>query len=83
MDDLAALLMELDIVVGPFSSVIRLADTVGTSCLGMNLGTDWTCLGTDGQPWTPNMTVVYKGPYPNWGPALAEVAALVGEVSKD
>jgi tetratricopeptide (TPR) repeat protein len=79
LDDLAALISELDVVVGPMTSVLSLAGAVGTRCIGMNIGLDWTSLGSDRQPWTPSMTVVYKGADRLWREAADDVAALVAE----
>ena len=81
LDDLAALIKELDVVVGPMTSVLALAGAVGARCIGMNIGLDWTSLGTDHQPWTPEMTVVYKGSERSWGDAVKDVAALVAALS--
>ena len=77
LDDLSALIRELDVVVGPMTSVLAMAGAVGTRCIGMTIGLDWTSLGTGQQPWTPNMTVVYKGPDRNWKSAIEDVAAIV------
>jgi tetratricopeptide (TPR) repeat protein len=77
LDDLAALIKELDVVIGPMTSVLALAGAVGTRCFGMNIGLDWTSLGTDHQPWTPTMTVIYKGAERGWAEAVEDVAALV------
>ena len=77
LDGLSALIRELDVVIGPMTSVLAMAGAVGTRCIGMPIGLDWTSLGTDGQPWTPNMTVVYKGPDRNWKSAIEDVAAIV------
>lgn len=77
LDDLAALIAELDMVVGPMTSVLALAGAVGTRCIGMNIGLDWTSLGTGHQPWTPSMTVVHKGSSRQWSDAMRDVAAMV------
>jgi len=77
LDDLAALIVELDVVVGPMSSVISLAGAVGTRTIGMNIGLDWTSLGSNRQPWTPSMTVVHKGSSRRWSDAMRDVAALL------
>jgi Flp pilus assembly protein TadD len=77
LDDLAALISELDVVIGPMTSVLALAGAVGTRSIGMNIGLDWTSLGTGHQPWTPKMTVVYKGSERPWPGAVEDVVALV------
>jgi len=80
LDNLAALIAELDVVVGPMTSVLSLAGAVGTRCIGMNIGLDWTSLGTDRQPWTPSMTVIHKGSLRLWSDAMRDVAALVADL---
>lgn len=82
LDDLAALIKELDVVVGPMTSVLALAGAVGTRCIGMNIGLDWTSLGTSHQPWTPKMTVIYKGSERPWSDAVEDVAALVAALPR-
>lgn len=82
LDDLAALIAELDVVVGPMTSVLAMAGAVGTRSIGMNLGLDWTSLGTNRQPWTPSMTVVYKGSSRLWRDAMRDVAALIAAPSQ-
>ena len=81
LDDLAALIGELDIVIGPMTSVLSMAGAVGTRCIGMNLGLDWTSLGSDHQPWTPSMTVVYKGSNRQWPSAVEDVAAMIAKMT--
>ncbi len=81
LDDLAALISELDVVIGPMTSVLALAGAMGTRCIGMNIGLDWTSLGTARQPWTPCMTVVHKGADRLWSEAVEEVAGMVRGLS--
>lgn len=82
LDDLAALISELDMVVGPMTSVLSLAGAVETRCIGMNIGLDWTSLGTNRQPWTPSMTIVYKGLSRRWMDAMRDVAELVSDLPR-
>ena len=77
LDDLSALISELDVVIGPMTSVLSLAGAVGTRCIGLNIGSDWTSLGTDYQPWTPAMSVILKGSGRTWWDAVEEVAAMI------
>ena len=78
LDRVAALISECDIVIGPMTAVISMAGAVGTHCYGLNLHPDWTCLGTDIQPWTPRMTCKYRGHADSWKIVMEEIA---GEIS--
>ena len=74
LDRVAALISECDIVIGPMTAVISMAGAVGTNCYGLNLHPDWTCLGTDIQPWTPRMTCKYRGHSDSWKFVIEEIA---------
>ena len=74
LDRVAALISECDIVIGPMTAVISMAGAVGTKCYGLNLHPDWTCLGTDRQPWTPRMTCKYRGHSDSWRMVIEEIA---------
>ena len=74
LDRVSALISECDIVIGPMTAVISMAGAVGTRCYGLNLHPDWTCLGTDTQPWTPRMTCKYRGHSDTWKIVIEEIA---------
>ena len=73
LDRVAALISECDIVIGPMTAVISMAGAVGTKCYGLSLHPDWTCLGTDKQPWTPRMTCKYRGHSDSWKIIIEEI----------
>ena len=74
LDRVSALISECDIVIGPMTAVISMAGAVGTRCYGLNLHPDWTCLGTETQPWTPRMTCKYRGHADSWEVVIEEIA---------
>ena len=74
LDRVAALISECDIVIGPMTAVLSMAGAVGTRCYGLNLHPDWTCLGTETQPWTPRMTCKYRGHSDSWKVVIEEIA---------
>ena len=80
LDAVAALISELDIVIGPMTAVISMAGGVGTKCFGLNLHPDWTCLGTDIQPWTPSMTCRYRGHSASWKPVMESIASEIATI---
>ena len=79
LDRVSALISECDIVIGPMTAVISMAGAVGTRCYGLNLHPDWTCLGTDTQPWTPRMTCKYRGHSDSWKIVIEEIAEEIKE----
>ena len=77
LDNVAALISQLDFVVGPFTSIISMAGAIGTQCFGLTLTKDWTALGTDDFPWNPSMTCLYKGAANSWKPLMEKVADII------
>ena len=77
LDGLAALISELDLVIGPMTSVVALSGALGTHTIGLKLCADWTELGTGHQPWTPSMHQVVKGSSRSWGEVAEDAAQLV------
>jgi ADP-heptose:LPS heptosyltransferase len=79
LDNVAALISQLDFVVGPFTSILSMAGAIGTQCFGLTLTKDWTALGTDRFPWNPTMTCLYKGTTNSWKPLMDKVADMIVE----
>ena len=79
LDNVAALISQLDFVVGPFTSILSMAGAIGTRCFGLTLTKDWTALGTDDFPWNPTMTCFYKGTSNSWKPLMEKVADMIVE----
>ena len=77
LDELAALISELDLVIGPMTSVVALSGALGTHTIGLNSRADWTLLGTGRQPWTPSMHQVAKWTSRTWGDVVEKAAQLV------
>lgn len=59
LEDVAALIANLDLVITPAVSVGELAGALGTPVWRLG-GRDWTWAGTDVRPWFPTMRVVAK-----------------------
>ena len=77
LDNVAALISQLDFVVGPFTSILSMAGAIGTRCFGLTLTKDWTALGTDDFLWNPSMTCLYKGTANSWKPLMEKVADII------
>lgn len=57
LDDVAALIANLDLVISPATAVTELAGAVGTPVWRL-CHTDWTMLGTAARPWFPSMRTI-------------------------
>ena len=77
LDNLTALISQLDFVVGPNTSIISIGGAVGTRTFGLTLSKSWTCLGTDDFPWNPTMTLFYKEMSSSWKPIIDKVANII------
>ncbi|MCW2243725.1 tetratricopeptide repeat protein [Azospirillum canadense] len=62
LDGVAALMVGLDLVVTPASSVGEMAGALGVPVWRFGAGGDWTALGTGTRPWFPSMTLVTAPP---------------------
>ncbi len=72
LDDVAALMSALDLVITPASSVGELAGALGVPVWRFGPRGDWTALGTGARPWFPTMALI---PAP---PGLSATGALPG-----
>ena len=79
LDNVAALISQLDFVVGPNTSIISMGGAVGTRTFGLTLSKGWTALGTDDFLWNPTMTCFYKGTANSWKPLMEKVADMIVE----
>jgi Tfp pilus assembly protein PilF len=79
LDNLTALISQLDFVVGPNTSIISIGGAVGTQTFGLTLSKSWTNLGTDDFPWNPTMTCFYKETSTSWKPIMDKVANIIVE----
>lgn len=77
LDDLAALCVALDVVVGPATATTNLAAAAGAEVWLLHVLGAWTRLGTDYMPWYPQMKVFVPPALNDWGPAMEAVAAAL------
>lgn len=67
LDDVAALMSALDLVIAPNTSVSLLAGALGVPVWQFNVkNVNWHPLGTDRWPWFPGMKVYYREWNENW-----------------
>ena len=79
LDDLAALCVALDVVIGPATATTNLAAASGADVwMVSNLGA-WTKLGTEAYPWYPHIRVFNPTPEGGWDAVMAEIAEALGK----
>jgi tetratricopeptide (TPR) repeat protein len=60
LEEMAALIEELDLVVSADTAVLALAARMNTPCIGLVSHTTWVGLGTDGRPFLPSIEVMTR-----------------------
>lgn len=75
LDDLAALLVALDLVIGPATATTNIAAASGADLWMISAPGAWTKLGTDAMPWYPQARVFQTRTTHDWGPVMDEIAA--------
>ena len=74
LEDLAALSLALDVVIGPGIAGTNLAAGVGAETWMITAPDDWHLLGTGGYPFYPQMRCFPTAGFGGWDPALKAVA---------
>ncbi|GBR49195.1 tetratricopeptide repeat protein [Neokomagataea thailandica] len=79
MDDTAALISALDIVVSVDTSMVHLAGAIGKPVIMMDRTTNcWRWLqNREDSPWYPNMRIVRQTTFQEWGDVVERVAQLL------
>ncbi|MBR0559303.1 tetratricopeptide repeat protein [Neokomagataea anthophila] len=79
MDDTAALVSALDIVVSVDTSMVHLAGALGKPVIMMDRTTNcWRWLqDREDSPWYPNMRIVRQTTFQEWGDVVERVAQLL------
>jgi len=79
LDDLTALCVALDLVIGPATATTNLAAAGGADLWLISTPGAWPRLGTDRYPWYPQTRLFTPPEHNAWEPVMAEVAAALGE----
>jgi len=75
LDEAAALMSALDLVISAPTAVGELAGALGLPTWRVADQRDWTMLGTDGRPWFPSMDVCARSQRESWACLLERIAA--------
>ncbi len=79
LDDLAALCLALDLVIGPATATTNLAAAAGADLWLISTPGAWPKLGADRYPWYPQARVFTPSAHNEWEPVMAEVAQALSE----
>jgi len=79
LDDLTALCVALDLVIGPATATTNLAAAGGADLWLISTPGAWPRLGTDRYPWYPQTRVFTPTEHNAWEPVMADIAAALGE----
>ena len=77
LDEVAALAVALDLVVGPANATLNIAAACGTPTWFICPPGGWPMLGTARYPWYPAARVFSPPGFNRWEPAMAELAAAL------
>ncbi len=75
LDDLAALVTALDVIIGSPNATTQIAGAVGTPVWMISAKTVWSQLGTDYYPWFPQVRCFPTESTTDWTPVMDKVAA--------
>ena len=87
LDDLSALCVALDLVVGPMNATTNIAAGAGANTAIIGAPNAWPYLGTHQLPWYPTAKVFSPDTISDWKPAMKKfndwLAEQVGEINSD
>jgi tetratricopeptide (TPR) repeat protein len=81
LDDLAALCVALDLVLGPANATSNIAGACGAPVWLIQSPVAWPRLGTDRYPWYPATRVFSTKAFGQWDDVMAEIAAALAELT--
>ena len=79
LDDLAALTVALDLVIGPSNATTNIAAASGGAVTLVSMPGAWPQLGTPGWPWYPQLTVHVAEKCGVWDSAIEALAADINQ----
>jgi tetratricopeptide (TPR) repeat protein len=79
LDDLAALMRALDLVIGPANAATNLSAAIGLETWLISVPGAWPRLGTDRYPWYPAVRAFIPPTFNAWEALMAEVGAALAD----
>ncbi len=80
LDDLAALCVALDLLLGPANATSNIAGACGAPVWLISTPVAWPRLGTDRYPWYPATRVFSTKAFGQWDGVMGEIAAALREL---
>jgi tetratricopeptide (TPR) repeat protein len=81
LDDLAALCVALDLVLGPANATSNIAGACGAPVWLISTPVAWPKLGTDRYPWYPATRVFSTEAFGHWDGVMEQIAAALGQLA--
>jgi ADP-heptose:LPS heptosyltransferase len=78
LDDLAALTLALDLVIGPANATTNIAAACGAPVWLISTPGAWPKLGTERYPWYPSVRVFNPPAFNDWAPVMGQIADELG-----
>ena len=82
LDDVGALCLALDLVVGPPNATTNIASACGGVVWTISTPGAWSLLGTDRHPWYPQVRVFAPDRFNAWAPVMQEVAEALAALAR-
>ncbi len=73
LDDLSALCVAMDCILGPANATCNIAGAAGTSVWMVSPHNSWNSLGTDYFPWYPTTRVFFTPSLTDWSQVMGEM----------
>lgn len=83
LEDLAALSVAADVVIGPGIAGTNLAAAVGANVWMTTAPDDWHYLGTDGYPFYPQVRAYRRASFHDWGDVIAQFERDLIQLASD
>ena len=79
LDDLSALCVAMDLVVGPMNATTNISAAAGANTVVIGAPNSWPFLGTGQLPWYPTARVFSPDTISDWKPAMARFNTWLAE----
>ena len=79
IDETAALIKSMDLVISAGTSVVNIAAGLGIESWRLDASKSWAALGTDRMPWYPSMKLFIKDTLGDWDLPISMIAQALRE----
>lgn len=83
LDDVAALMSQVDLVIAPDNAVAVMAGALNVKALQFVLGKYWSCHGKDYYPWHPSVNLYFRAWDRDWSDPLRSISVELTRLSKN